>query len=101
MSIHAAAASKHYTNPPESKAMSDNDYAYPSQGVPYPLQGMNPTFGLAIYERAGHAARELAPLSSKQDAFMGKLGKIVMTMLKGGLPDVADDLIMLAELVRE
>lgn len=76
--------------------MSDNDYAYA-------VNRINEEYaknGIAIYERAGHAARELA-LSSKQDAFMGKLGKIVMTMLKGGLSDVADDLIMLAELVRE
>ena len=63
----------------------------------YPLQGM----GVALLERAGHAARELGPFSDKLDGFIGQLGLIAIKMMKQPLPDCSEDLAMLARMVRK
>ena len=65
----------------------------------YPLQGMG--VGIALLERAGHAARELGPFSDKLDGFIGQLGLIAVKMMKQPLPDCSEDLAMLARMVRE
>ena len=67
----------------------------------YPLQGMSPGVGIALLERAGHAARELGPFSDKLDGFIGQLGLIALKMMKQPLPDCSEDLTMLARMVRE
>ncbi|MEI6644078.1 MAG: hypothetical protein WCL10_18815 [Novosphingobium sp.] len=82
---------------------------YSLQGIsaPYNVQGMsdNPTAyrssGIALLERAGHAARELGPFSDKLDGFLGQVGLIAIKMMKQPLPDCSDDLAMLARMVRE
>ncbi len=66
----------------------------------YPLQGIKPGVGVALLERAGHAARELGPFSDKLDGFLGQLGLIAVKMMKQPLPDCSDDLAMLARMVR-
>ena len=65
----------------------------------YPLQGMG--VGVALLERAGHAARELGPFSDKLDGFLGQLGLIAIKMMKQPLPDCSEDLAMLGRMVRE
>jgi len=65
----------------------------------YPLQGMG--VGIALLERAGHAARELGPFSDKLDGFLGQLGLIAIKMMKQPLPDCSEDLAMLGRMVRE
>jgi hypothetical protein len=65
----------------------------------YPLQGMG--VGVALLERAGHAARELGPFSDKLDGFLGQLGLIAVKMMKQPPPDCSNDLAMLAKAVRE
>lgn len=83
--------------------MSDSDYPYPSQGInaPYALQGMdNVTTGIALLERAAHAARELGLLPDRVDAAIGTLGLIAMRIMSKPLPDSALDLEMLAKIVR-
>lgn len=56
--------------------------------------------GVALLERAGHAARELGPFSDKLDGFLGQLGLIAVKMMKQPLPDCSEDLEMLARMVR-
>ena len=73
----------------------------PSENGIYPLQGMRPGAGVALLERAGHAARELGPFSNKLDGFLGQVGLIAVKMMKQPLPDCSDDLAMLAKAVRD
>ena len=84
--------------------MSDNPYAYPSQGIdpPYALQGMDDiTAGIALLERAAHIARAHAPLPPKVDAALGTLGLIAVRLIGKPMPDSAADIAMLARMVGE
>jgi len=62
---------------------------------------LNGSTGIALMERAAHAARELGPFSDKLDGFLGQLGLIAVKMMKQPLPDCSDDLAMLAQSVRD
>jgi len=84
--------------PPDDKIDNISDTLGGINGT-YPLQGMG--VGIALFERAGHAARELGPFSDKLDGFIGQLGLIAIKMMKQPLPDCSDDLAMLARMVRE
>ena len=70
----------------------------PGENVPYTVR---PGVGVALLERAGHAARELGPFSDKLDGFIGQLGLIAIKMMKQPLPDCSEDLAMLGRMVRE
>ncbi len=75
--------------------MSDNEY-------PYPLTGMdNVATGIALLERAAHAAREAGELPPRVDAAIGQLGLIAMRIMSRPPSDSAQDLIMLAGLLKE
>jgi len=67
----------------------------------YPLQGISRTTGIALLERAAHAARELGPLPPRVDGCLGTLALIALRMMTRPLPDSGDDLAMLAKAVRE
>jgi hypothetical protein len=68
----------------------------------YPLQGMeNVTIGIALLERAAHAAREQGLFSGRVDGCLGQLGLIALKMMKQPLPDCSDDLVMLAAMVKQ
>jgi hypothetical protein len=72
----------------------------PGENATYPLQGMQPGAGVALLERAAHAARELGPFSDKLDGFLGQVGLIAVKMMKHPLPDCSDDWAMLAAMVK-
>jgi len=67
----------------------------------YSLQGISRTTGIALLERAAHAARELGPLPPRVDGCLGTLALIALRMMTRPLPDSGDDLAMLARAVRE
>ena len=83
--------------------MSDNDYPYPSQGMdaPYPLQGIADVYtGIALLERAAHAARELGPLPPRVDAAVGTAALIIMELMKRPMSDSANAAAMWAKGLR-
>jgi hypothetical protein len=82
--------------PPDDK-IGNMCNTLPGENVPYIVRGA----GIALLERAAHAARELGPFSDKLDGFIGQLGLIAIKMMKQPLPDCSDDLAMLARMVRE
>jgi len=86
--------------PPDDKFGNLSDTLSGINGT-YPLQGMRPGAGVALLERAAHAARELGPFSDKLDGLLGQLGLIAVKMMKHPLPDCSDDLAMLAKAVRD
>ena len=66
----------------------------------YSLQGISRTTGIALLERAAHAARELGPLPPRVDGCLGTLALIALRMMTRPLPDSADDLAALSLSVR-
>lgn len=57
--------------------------------------------GIALLERAAHAARELGPLPPRVDAAIGQLGLIAVRIMSRPPSDSAQDLVMLAGMLRE
>lgn len=57
--------------------------------------------GTELLERAAEAARDFGPLPPRVDAAIGMLGLIAMRIMSKPLPDSANDLAMLAAMVRE
>lgn len=87
--------------------MSDNPYPYPSHwavhyGVTNEGGDRNPSVtGIALLERAAHAAREAGELPPRVDAAIGQLGLIAMRIMSRPPSDSANDLVMLAGMLRE
>lgn len=75
--------------------MSDKPYDYPLTGMEVV------TTGIALLERAAHAARELGPFPPRVDAAIGQLGLIAVRIMSRPPSDSAQDLVMLAGLLRE
>lgn len=57
--------------------------------------------GITLLERAAHAAREAGELPPRVDAAIGQLGLIAMRIMSRPPSDSAQDLVMLAGLLRE
>lgn len=57
--------------------------------------------GADLLERAAEAARDFGPLPSRVDAAIGQLGLIAMRIMSRPPSDSAQDLVMLAGLLRE
>lgn len=72
----------------------------PSENATYPLQGMQPGAGVALLERAAHAARELGPFAPRVDGCLGTLALIAMSIMTRPLPDCSADLAMLSKSVQ-
>lgn len=72
------------------------------QGIdhPYTLTGINGTTGIALLERAAHAARELGPFPPRVDGCLGTLALIALAMMTRPLPDCSPDLAMLSKSVQ-
>jgi len=88
--------------PNEQNAPNGNISDTP-QGIngTYTLQGINGRTGIALLERAGHAARELGPFPPRVDGCLGTLGLIAMAMMTRPLPDCSPDLAALSLSVRD
>ena len=92
----------HNGTPNEQNAPNGNIYDTPqAMDETYPLQGIRPGVGIALLERAGHAARELGPFAPRLDGCLGTLGLIAMAMMTRPLPDCSPDLAALSLSVRD
>ena len=57
--------------------------------------------GIALLERAAHAARELGPFPDRVDGLIGQLGLIAIALMTKPPSDSAADLEMLDKVVRK
>lgn len=62
---------------------------------------MNEPTGADLLERAAEAARDFGPLPPRVDAAIGQLGLVAMKLMTKPPSDSAQDLVMLAGLLRE
>ena len=82
--------------------MADTERAHSAYADHYDYEMTpNANTGIALLERAAHAARELGPFPPRVDAAIGQLGLIAMRIMSRPPSDSAQDLIMLAGLLRE